>query len=183
MQSPGHTDRYLSTAGKLTLLQSVFSAIPTFPMSCFQLPMSLCKKIQSVMIRFWWDSNDGKKKMFWVSWEKITQPKGSGGLGLKDIQLFNTALLAKLPWRMLTNHNCLLSRVLIGKYCQNASLLRVEASKSISHGWRGILAVRDLLVEHLGKVIGNGSITKVWGESWISTGSPLLSFGHVQEKK
>ncbi|KAF3535230.1 hypothetical protein F2Q69_00020241 [Brassica cretica] len=40
--------------------------------------------------------------------------------------------------------------------------------------------LRDLLVEHLGKIIGNGSITKVWGESWISTGSPLLSFGHTE---
>lgn len=41
--------RCLSTAGKLTLLKSVLSAIPTFPMSCFQIPVSLCKKIQAVM--------------------------------------------------------------------------------------------------------------------------------------
>ena len=171
----------LSTAGKLVLLQYVLSAIPTFPMSCFELPVSICKKIQSVVTRFWWDSNDGKKKMCWVSWEKLTQPKSAGGLGLKDIQWFNKALLAKNSWRMLTNPDCLLARVLLGKYCQNDKLLRVEALNTSSHGWRGILAGRDLLVEHLGKVIGNGSSTTIWGELWISTDHAMLPSSPVKE--
>ena len=150
-------------------------------MSCFQLPVSICKKIQSVLTRFWWDSNDGTRKMCWVSWEKLTQPKSAGGLGLKDIQRFNTALLAKIPWRMLTNPNCLLARVLLGKYCQNDKILRVEPIKTSSHGWRGILAGRDLLVEHLGKVVGDGSSTKIWGEPWISTDHAMLPFGPVKQ--
>ncbi|XP_048611472.1 uncharacterized mitochondrial protein AtMg00310-like [Brassica napus] len=165
----------------MTLLQAVLSAIPTFPMSCFQLPVSICKKIQSVLTRFWWNSNDEKKKMCWVSWEKLTNPKCMGGLGFKDIQRFNTALIAKIPWRMLNNPNCLLSRVLVGQYCQNDSLLKVSLTKTASHGWRGILAGRDLLVEHLGKVIGDGSTTKIWGEPWISPSSATLPFGPTKE--
>ena len=56
------SSRYLSTAGKMTMLQSVISPIPTFAMSCFELPKILCKKIQSVLTRFWWDDNKGNKK-------------------------------------------------------------------------------------------------------------------------
>lgn len=113
-----------------------------------------------------------EKKMCWVSWKKLTKPKSAGGLGFKDIQHFNTTLLAKIPWRMLTNPDCLLmltnpdcllARVMLGKYCQNDNILRVKPSTSISHGWRGILAGRDLLVEHLGKLIGDGTTIKVWG--------------------
>ena len=133
------------------------------------------------MTRFWWDSNDGKKKINWISWDKMTLPKGSGGLGLKDIQRFNTALLAKIPWRILTQPNCLLARVLLGKYCHNASILRVEPNKSISHGWRGILAGRDLLVEHLGRVIGNGETNRIWGEPWISSEAPIYPHSPLQE--
>lgn len=83
--------------------------------------------------------------MCWLVWDKLTMPKGMGGLGFKDIQTFNTALLAKLPWRMLTNPNCLLARVLLGKYWHKASLLNAKPAKSVSHGWIGILARRDLL--------------------------------------
>lgn len=49
--------RFLSKAGKLTMLQSVLTAIPSFTMSYFELPLSLCKRIQSALTRFWWDTS------------------------------------------------------------------------------------------------------------------------------
>lgn len=70
--------RFLSMAGKATMLQAVLSPIPNHAMSCFELPVSLCKRIQSVLTRFWWDSKEGEKKVCWVSWEKLTLPKSSG---------------------------------------------------------------------------------------------------------
>ena len=69
--------QFLSTAGKATMLQLVLSAIHVFPMTSFLLPVSLCKRIQSVLTRFWWDSIDGVKKICWLSCEKLTQPKAS----------------------------------------------------------------------------------------------------------
>ena len=57
------TSRFLSSAGKLTLLKSVLAAIPCYTMFCFQLPNSLVKRIQSALTRFWWDANAEKKKM------------------------------------------------------------------------------------------------------------------------
>lgn len=66
------SSRFLSNAGKLTLLKSVLAAMPTYTMSCFKLPVSLCTRIQSALTRFWWDSNTGQKKMCWISWNKMT---------------------------------------------------------------------------------------------------------------
>lgn len=40
------SSRYLSSAGKLTMLKSVLSPIPTYSMSCFLLPVGLCNQIQ-----------------------------------------------------------------------------------------------------------------------------------------
>lgn len=173
----GWSSRFLSTAGKMTMLQSVLSAIPAFAMSCFRLPVGLCNQIQSVLIRFWWDNSNGDKKICWLAWDKLTKPKSMGGLGFRDVQLFNQALLGKIAWRILTKPNCLLARNLKGKYCNNESFLSIKASKTSSHGWKGILWGRDLLINHLGKAIGDGSTTKVYKDSWIKPSQNLRPFG------
>jgi len=61
------SSRFLSTAGKATMLKAVLAAMPTYTMSCFKLPSSLCKRIQSALTRFWWDSSMGKQKMSWIA--------------------------------------------------------------------------------------------------------------------
>lgn len=57
--------RRLSRTCKLTMLKSVLSAIPSYAMTCFLLPMSLCKRNQSALTRFWWDADENTKKMCW----------------------------------------------------------------------------------------------------------------------
>lgn len=173
--------RRLSSAGKLTMLKSVLSGIPTYPMSCFQLPVGLCDQIQAALTRFWWDQNPDTWKMCWVSWESLAQHKEMGGLGLRDVKDFNTAMLAKNSWRILTSPHCLLACLLLGKYCHSSSLLSASCPKSASHGWRGVIAGTQLLKLQLGKAIGNGNSTKAWSEPWMSTTTPLIPFGPMTE--
>ena len=109
-------------------------------------------------------------------------PKRLGGLGFRDVQLFNQALLAKIVWRLITKPNCLLARVLLGNYCTKTSLLKVPSSPSSSHGWKGVLWGRDLLLNHLGKAIGNGESTRVWADSWVSPTVDIKPLGPIQLK-
>lgn len=119
--------------------------------------------------------------MCWVSWEALTEPKATGGLGLRDIQVFNQALLAKVAWRVLTVPNCLLSKILRGKYCHNKSFLEVSVPAVCSHGWRSVLHGLELLKSNLGKAIGNGEQTKIWKDSWISLSEDLRPYGPIPE--
>ena len=176
--------QFLSTAGKATMIQSVLYAKPNFAMSSVLLPVSLCKQIQSILTRFRWDDKDGEKKICWKSWNTLTHPKSLGGLGFRDVQAFNQALLAKIAWRILTKPDSLLAKVLLSKYCYKTTFTKVAAGSAISHGWRGILAGRDLLLRHLGRAIGNGETTNLWSDSWIDPMSNLRPIGLVplQEK-
>ena len=120
------TFRFLSGAGKMILLKSVLAAMPTYAMSCFKLPMSLCKQLQSILTRFWWDASPKAKKICWVSWRTLTKPMSAGGLGFREIAQFNDAMLAKLSWRIIKDPKSLLATTLMGKYCVHSSFLKVQ---------------------------------------------------------
>lgn len=164
------------------MIQSVLSAIPSHAMSCFLLPVGLCKTIQSILTRFWWDSSEGEKKICWTAWETLTRPKSLGGMGFRDIQLFNVALLAKIAWRIITKPECMLAKILLGKYCHKTPFLKTAPTNSSSHGWKGILQGRDLLMNHLGKAIGDGEDTNIWTDSWINSAEDFKYVGPVLEQ-
>ncbi|XP_022553759.1 uncharacterized protein LOC111203903 [Brassica napus] len=171
------SSKLLSGAGKLVLLKYVLVMIPSYAMSCFNLPQSLCKQIQSVLTWFWWDLKPEIRRLCWVSWEKLTMPKNAGGLGFCDIEHFNDALLAKLAWRLLKHPDSLLGQILLGKYCRQNDLLSCSSSGAMSHGWRGILAGREVIKRGLGWAVGTGKDINVWNENWLSTGEVSRPIG------
>jgi N-acetyl-beta-hexosaminidase len=42
---------------------------------------------------FFGRGGDEAKKIHWVKWERVCKPKEEGGLGIKDLKLFNIALI------------------------------------------------------------------------------------------
>lgn len=167
-RSHSWSSRYLSSAGKLVPLKTVLAALPSYAISCFRLPKSLCNQIQSAMTRFWWDATPAVKKLCWVAWDKLTLPKTDGGLGFRDIEVFNNALLTKLIWRLIRSPTSLLGKTLLGKYCSSANIMECSVSGSISHGWRGIMVGKEVLKLGLGWSIGNGENIRIWKDPWLS---------------
>ncbi|XP_019179252.1 PREDICTED: uncharacterized protein LOC109174470 [Ipomoea nil] len=103
--------KLLSQAGKEILLKSMTQAMPTFTMSVFLLPDTLCKDLERVMNRFWWRNGRDGRGIHWMAWDKLSKPKKFGGLGFKDLRAFNLAMLGKQGWRFLTNRPSLVARV------------------------------------------------------------------------
>jgi hypothetical protein len=77
------------------LIKAVVQAIPTYTMSIFKLPKTLCKCINSMMVRFWWGHKENTSQIAWKSWDKLGRSKNSGGLGFQDLELYKQAFLAK----------------------------------------------------------------------------------------
>ncbi|XP_027166934.1 uncharacterized protein LOC113766966 [Coffea eugenioides] len=112
----GWKNKILSSAGKEVMIKAVIQAMPNYAMACFKLPKGLCKDICKGIANFWWGSSQQDRKMHWISWKQLSEVKGKGGLGFKDLEAFNEALLAKQLWRIISFPNLLMSKVLRAKY-------------------------------------------------------------------
>ena len=50
----GWKEKLLSKAGKEVLIKIVAQTIPTYTMSCFKIPDSLCDEMTNLIRNFWW---------------------------------------------------------------------------------------------------------------------------------
>ena len=48
--------------------------------------------------KFFWGQQGDKRKIHWIKWSELTKSKLAGGMGFKDLALFNDLLLAKQAW-------------------------------------------------------------------------------------
>jgi len=86
----------ISEACQVVLIQTNLETMPVDTMQCFQLPALISRKIDKVSHDFFWKKFDTIKGLPMVSWNKICRPKQSGSLGLKKIEVVNSAFLSKL---------------------------------------------------------------------------------------
>ena len=88
-----------------------------------------------------------EKKLAWMSWEKMCLPKEKGGMGFRDLKLFNLALLAKQGWRLQANSTSLFYKVYKAKYFPRSDFIDATLGSLPSFAWRSILQLRQWLKE------------------------------------
>lgn len=55
--------KLISKAGREILIKTVAQAIPTYSMSIFKIPKTLCDTINSTMAKYWWGQMNKAKKI------------------------------------------------------------------------------------------------------------------------
>jgi hypothetical protein len=155
----------------------VIQAIPTYAMSVFKFPAGLCAEICSLANRFWWGQRGDSKKIHWLSKSKLSRPKVQGGIGFRDLHLFNMALLARQGWRLLQHPESLVYRVLKAKYFPHSSVLEAVVPHNASFMWRSICESLVVLNSGLRWRVGTGSRICIWKDAWLpgSTSNRVVS--------
>ncbi|KAL0003812.1 hypothetical protein SO802_011373 [Lithocarpus litseifolius] len=125
-------------------------------MSCFLLPKGLCDELEGMMRNFWWGQRQQEQKIAWVAWKKMCKSKLHWGMGFRNLQAFNLAMLAKQAWRLLTKSDSLISRIYKARYFPHSDVLNAHLGCNPSYAWRSIHS--SLRVIHRGTRwrVGNG---------------------------
>jgi hypothetical protein len=102
-----------------------------------------------------------------MRWSSLTHTKANGGMGFKDMSLFNQAMLGRQGWRLITRPEALCSRVLKGKYYLNSVFLAATRTRKSSEMWRAIRHGREVLKKGMVYRIDPGTSVNIWKDNWI----------------
>ncbi|XP_016192574.1 uncharacterized protein LOC107633463 [Arachis ipaensis] len=179
----GWKEKLLNQAGKEVLIKAVIQAIPVYAMNIIKFLKSFHRKIESAIARFWWTNYGKNRSIHWKSWTKMTRSKLNGGLGFKDFECQNTALLAKQAWRLLKEEDAIWARILKAIYYPNCSLWEAGRGRNASWIWKSILEGRDFLRKKGRWSVGSGEGIDIWEDNWVVGTEKLRRFGETQHKR
>jgi len=90
---------YLSRGCRVSLLKSILANLSAYYMSLFNLLASVAKCIEKLQRDFLWGGLGEEFKFHLVNLSKVCSPISEGGLGVRNLLVFNRALLGKWMWR------------------------------------------------------------------------------------
>jgi len=177
----GWKSLYLSKGGRLILIKSTLSNLPTYYLSLFPIPLGVANKIGKLQRHFLWGGLNEEFKFHLVKWSQICSPMQFGGLEIRNMCKFTQALLGKWLCQFTTKREVFWRLVVEAKYgCLNGvwctkkveGLFGVGVWKHIWWGWGVFL--RFIRFE-----VGDGFHIIFWHDVWCGDYSLKDSFPEI----
>ena len=170
----GWRSKTLSQASRLVLINSFAAAIPTYAMSSFLLPTSICSKFDQIFKNFQWGYPSSKtRNLSLKSWDSLCLPKEQGGLGFRKMKDVKLALISKLGWKLHSNLDSMWVAQLRGKYLSSGSFFSLSLPPPPNSGsswlWKGILSSQSVIALGICHRIHLLSPLSVQNSAWVPT--------------
>ena len=73
---------------------------------------------------------------------------------MRNLKLFNKAMLAKQCWRLMTNPNSLMAKILKMNYFPHSEVLDAKVPPNASFIWRSIMSARGVIKLSAREIVG-----------------------------
>ncbi|GKB10952.1 hypothetical protein Tco_0844875 [Tanacetum coccineum] len=167
-------NKSLSIAGRLQLIRSVVGSMHIFWASVFIIPNRVLIDIEQIMRTFLWCPGSVSRGKAKVAWDVVCLPKVEGGLGIRRLDYFNSALMVSHIWKLLSLKESLWVKWIHAYKLNGRNFWDVPLRGNMSWGWRKILQLRPIVRKFIWHKIGNGMRTSLWFDTWCEAG-PLAN--------
>ena len=132
-----------------------------FMISFFEVPWGVLEKLEYYRSRFFWQSDNHKKKYRLAKWSILCQTKDQGGLGIKNLDIQNQCLLSKWLFKLI-NEDGLWQNLLKRKYIKDKPIAQVQKRPGDSQFLSGLMKVKDKFLNLGSFQLNNGENIRFW---------------------
>ncbi|GJR84402.1 RNA-directed DNA polymerase, eukaryota, reverse transcriptase zinc-binding domain protein [Tanacetum coccineum] len=126
--------RPIKYLGRLLLVAFVVESIHVYWASVFLLPVGVIKDINKLLKNFLWNQSDGSRGKAKVAWKSVCKSKQLGGLGLKDLGVWNKEMIVKHLWNIFTDKESLWVKWIHTEKLKGRNFWEMEEDKNDSWG-------------------------------------------------
>ncbi|XP_074293053.1 uncharacterized protein LOC141619954 [Silene latifolia] len=139
------TTNFFSYAGRAQLLNS----------NVVKLINKLCKN-------FFWNQEDGHRKLLFKSWSDICSPWNEGGVDIKELLSWNKTVLAKWIWILDSQQEGLWSTWTAAYYFSTDTIWSIKSKDHLSESLKSIIAVREEILCHAHSPVAASNLLHSW---------------------
>jgi hypothetical protein len=156
----------LTQAGKLQLVNSVLSSLPTYNMCSVAMPIAILESFDRARRHCIWRNSDcNAKSKLLVAWKKCTKPKRRGGLGIINLRSQNTALLLKHLDKFYNKRDIPWVNLIWNIYYGEGEVPHATKDKG-SFWWKDLVKLCDIYRGIAKCTVGDGTTVLFWSDIW-----------------
>ncbi|XP_056687909.1 uncharacterized protein [Spinacia oleracea] len=141
------TAKFLSYAGRLQLVKSVLFGMQLYWCQIFVMPKKVMKEIQQLCRCFLWTGSDLGSKKETVAWDDMCLPKSCGGWNLKNLVIWNKAVVLKHCWALSMKQDRLWVKWIHTYYVKHHDFWTMPVPNGLTWSLKKIWQQRDILVQ------------------------------------
>lgn len=146
---------------RLQLLSSILYSIQVYWFWIFILPKKIIKAIEQKFNRFLWNGRDSGSAEVKVAWADLCFPKKEGGLGLKNLEVWNRASMLRQIWNLFARSGS----IWVARIKEN--MVKGKRFWSIGVlGWKKLLKLHDTAKKFLKFEVGDGKSIHLLASCW-----------------